>query len=108
MSLIAGETRWPAKPSLLAFGSFVEKFAGSCRRQSDEPGFPRSDGSGVLATSVRYGVIVFSDFDFRRFQRAGQPHKPTEVYDFSDDSDVSGTGKLSESEDDEEPYEPFG
>uniref|UniRef100_K9J0G6 Centromere protein U n=1 Tax=Desmodus rotundus TaxID=9430 RepID=K9J0G6_DESRO len=39
--------------------------------------------------------------------RAGQPHKPTEVYDFSDDSDVSGTGKLSESEDDEEPYEPF-
>ncbi|XP_054421788.1 centromere protein U isoform X1 [Pteronotus mesoamericanus] len=34
-------------------------------------------------------------------------HKPTEVYDFSDNSNVSSMGKLSENEKDEEPYESF-
>ncbi|XP_066092421.1 centromere protein U isoform X2 [Saccopteryx bilineata] len=39
--------------------------------------------------------------------KAGQPHKPTDVYEFLDNSDDSSTGKMSENENEEEPYEPF-
>ncbi|XP_066236266.1 centromere protein U isoform X2 [Saccopteryx leptura] len=39
--------------------------------------------------------------------KAGQPHKPTDVYEFLDNSDDSSTGKMNENENEEEPYEPF-
>ncbi|XP_021567575.1 centromere protein U isoform X2 [Carlito syrichta] len=39
--------------------------------------------------------------------KAGPKHKPTDVFDFSDNSDVSSIGRLSGYEKDEEPYEPF-
>ncbi|KAM5313193.1 centromere protein U isoform 2-T2 [Glossophaga mutica] len=39
--------------------------------------------------------------------RAGQPHGPTAVSKFPDDSDVSSMGRLSENEKDEESYESF-
>lgn len=45
---------------------------------------------------------------FIHFQKAGQPHKPTDVYDFSENSGISSMGRMSENEKDEEPYESFG
>ncbi|XP_072806573.1 centromere protein U isoform X2 [Vicugna pacos] len=39
--------------------------------------------------------------------KAGQKHKPTDVFDFPDDSDTSSIGRPGENEKDEEPYETF-
>ncbi|XP_054575914.1 centromere protein U [Eptesicus fuscus] len=39
--------------------------------------------------------------------KAGQPHKPTDVYDFSENSGISSMGRMSDNEKDEEPYESF-
>ncbi|XP_014314595.2 centromere protein U, partial [Myotis lucifugus] len=39
--------------------------------------------------------------------KAGQPHKPTDVYDFSENSGISSMGRMNENEKDEEPYESF-
>ncbi|XP_059541689.1 centromere protein U isoform X3 [Myotis daubentonii] len=39
--------------------------------------------------------------------KAGQPHKLTDVYDFSENSGISSMGRMSENEKDEEPYESF-
>ncbi|CAK6442562.1 unnamed protein product [Pipistrellus nathusii] len=39
--------------------------------------------------------------------KAGQPHKPTDVYDFSENSGISSVGRMSDNEKDEEPYESF-
>ncbi|XP_032474091.1 centromere protein U isoform X1 [Phocoena sinus] len=38
---------------------------------------------------------------------AGQKHKPTDVFDFPDNSGISSIGRLGENEKDEEPYETF-
>lgn len=46
--------------------------------------------------------------NFIHFQEAGQKHKPTDVFDFPDNSGISSIGRLGENEKDEEPYETFG
>ncbi|XP_028021175.1 centromere protein U isoform X2 [Balaenoptera acutorostrata] len=38
---------------------------------------------------------------------AGQKHKPTDIFDFPDNSGISSIGRLGENEKDEEPYETF-
>ncbi|KAM9043502.1 centromere protein U isoform 3-T3 [Megaptera novaeangliae] len=38
---------------------------------------------------------------------AGQKHKPTDIFDFPDNSGISSFGRLGENEKDEEPYETF-
>ncbi|XP_074185946.1 centromere protein U [Rhinolophus sinicus] len=38
---------------------------------------------------------------------AGQQHKPADVFDFPDNSEMSSMGRMSENEKDEEPYENF-
>ncbi|XP_026978420.1 centromere protein U isoform X1 [Sagmatias obliquidens] len=38
---------------------------------------------------------------------AGQKHKPSDVFDFPDNSGISSIGRLGENEKDEEPYETF-
>ncbi|XP_007939077.1 centromere protein U [Orycteropus afer afer] len=39
--------------------------------------------------------------------KADQKHKPLDVFDFPENSDISSIGRLGESEQDEEPYETF-
>ncbi|XP_015425253.1 PREDICTED: centromere protein U [Myotis davidii] len=39
--------------------------------------------------------------------KASPPHKPTDMYDFSENSGISSMGRMSENEKDEEPYESF-
>nr|KAF6373218.1 centromere protein U [Pipistrellus kuhlii] len=39
--------------------------------------------------------------------KAGPPHKPTDLYDFSENSGISSMGRMSDNEKDEEPYESF-
>uniref|UniRef100_A0A2K6GQ72 Centromere protein U n=1 Tax=Propithecus coquereli TaxID=379532 RepID=A0A2K6GQ72_PROCO len=39
--------------------------------------------------------------------KTGQKHKPSDVFEFPDDSDSSSIGRLGENEKDEEPYETF-
>ncbi|XP_015999477.1 centromere protein U isoform X3 [Rousettus aegyptiacus] len=38
---------------------------------------------------------------------AGKQHKPTDIFDFPDNSNISSLGRMSENENDEEPYETF-
>ncbi|XP_039738586.1 centromere protein U isoform X1 [Pteropus medius] len=37
----------------------------------------------------------------------GHQHMPTDIFDFPDNSDISSLGRMSENENDEEPYETF-
>ena len=46
--------------------------------------------------------------NFIHFQKPGRKHKPTDVFDFPDNSDISSISRLGENEKDEEPYETFG
>uniref|UniRef100_A0A8D0LS88 Centromere protein U n=1 Tax=Sus scrofa TaxID=9823 RepID=A0A8D0LS88_PIG len=39
--------------------------------------------------------------------KPGRKHKPTDVFDFPDNSDISSISRLGENEKDEEPYETF-
>ncbi|XP_014386903.1 PREDICTED: centromere protein U [Myotis brandtii] len=69
--------------------------------------FPRALGrGGALRRCSRYSKNTVGSTRSTG-GKAGQPHKPTDVYDFSENSGISSMGRMSENEKDEEPYESF-
>jgi centromere protein U len=46
--------------------------------------------------------------NFIHFQKAGRKHRPLDVFDFPDHSQLSSLSRLGENEKDEESYETFG
>ncbi|TKC51933.1 hypothetical protein EI555_021471, partial [Monodon monoceros] len=111
-------------------GRGVRENPGNLWRLVDPSGTASSSGGGVPACSARIGRwkqrgvwrelrelrwrserTRYSKNTVRRTHstkdEAGQKHKPTDVFDFPDNSGISSIGRLGENEKDEEPYETF-
>ncbi|KAB1257686.1 Centromere protein U [Camelus dromedarius] len=71
----------------------------------EQPPLQQRDGQETRKKSAVAVVWDIRDKDDSR--KAGQKHKPTDVFDFPDDSDTSSIGRPGENEKDEEPYETF-
>lgn len=55
-----------------------------------------------------FGMASSVTLNSVHFQKAGQMHKPLDVFDFPDDSRFSRLSGLGENEKDEDSYETFG
>lgn len=55
-----------------------------------------------------FGMASSVTLNFVHFQKAGQTHRPLDVFDFPDDSPFSSLSRLGENEKDEDSYETFG